>query len=175
MTTVDYNLTTNWYAIHAKPRRESLASVNLEALGLEILLPRVIEVQSSRGCTNRVIKPLFPGYFFARFCPGTCLQAVRFAHGVLGVVSAGTFPVPLDDDIILAIRARIASDGYAKLEPPIWTPGARVEVEEGPFRGFIGRFEREWDDGKRVLILLEAIQQARALVEKRWLRLVCAA
>jgi hypothetical protein len=33
----------------------------------------------------------------------------------------------------------------------------------------MGRIEREWDDGKRVMILLETLQQARVPIEKRWL------
>ena len=40
---------------------------------------------------------------------------------------------------------------------------------QGPFEGLMGRVEQEWDDGKRVAILLEGINKARVLIEKRWL------
>jgi hypothetical protein len=44
-----------------------------------------------------------------------------------------------------------------------------VAIEQGPFAGWVGKVECEWDDGKRVAILLEAISKARMLIDKRWL------
>jgi hypothetical protein len=37
-------------------------------------------------------------------------------------------------------------------------------IEDGALAGWLGEVEREWDDGRRVLILLDAIKQARVLV-----------
>ena len=64
------------------------------------------------------------------------------------------------------------SDGYIRLKAPRFQPGDRVTIEEGPLAGWVGQVEREWDDNKRVAILLEAIQQARLLIEKRSLNLL---
>ncbi len=46
---------------------------------------------------------------------------------------------------------------------------SRLTIENGPFQGLIGSVEREWDDGKRVMLLLEAMQHARVLVDRRCL------
>lgn len=46
------------------------------ALGVETLLPR-LEVERLMGGSARImVKPLFPGYFFARFCPENALESV---------------------------------------------------------------------------------------------------
>jgi hypothetical protein len=37
----------------------------------------------------------------------------------------------------------------------------------------MGEVEQEWDDGKRVSILLDVMSKARVLIEKRWLVPAC--
>ena len=164
---MDSSQSIYWYAIQAKPRQETLAGANLREIGLEILCPRIRCSQWVGRWFRPVVKPLFPGYFFARFCPAAALDLVRYARGVVRVVSTGRCLVPLDEDIVPAIQARLDGDGCVELEPRVWQPGERLEIQDGPFQGLIGRFVREWDDGRRVLILLEAIQRAQVLLEKR--------
>ena len=57
----------NWFALHTKPRRENFAVTNVSALGVESFLPRLKTEHSVHGVARAIIKPLFPGYFFARF------------------------------------------------------------------------------------------------------------
>jgi transcriptional antiterminator RfaH len=116
-------------------------------------------------------KPLFSGYFFSRFFPIVSMDAVRYSHGVLRVVGTSRFPIPLEPEIITAIRERLRPDGLIHLEPQRFKPGDVVMIEQGAFEGFMGTVERESDDGRRVAILLEALQQARLLVEKGWVSL----
>lgn len=160
---------TSWFAVQTKSQQESVAAVRVAKLGLEIFLPRVRESQSVRSGVRVVSKPLFSGYFFTRFCPLESLEAVRYAQGVLRVVSSGRFPVAVEPEIISGIQARMHPDGFIRLKAKEFRPGDRVTIEQGPFEGWVGEVQREQDSGKRVMILLEAIQQARLLVETRWL------
>jgi len=65
----------NWFAIHAKPRRETFAAANICALGLGILFPQIKTDRLIGGSAQQIIKPLFPGYFFTRFCPENSLES----------------------------------------------------------------------------------------------------
>jgi len=114
-------------------------------------------------------KPLFAGYFFAWFCPVVSMEALRSARGVLRVLGDGHGPIPIAPEIISEIRDRVQPDGFIRLEPTPLQPGQRVTIEQGPFEGLMGRVEQEWDDGRRVRILLEAIQHAHVLTEKHLL------
>ena len=160
---------TNWYAVHAKSAREGSAAANVSALGVEVLLPTLKKERLRHGVPKPLIAPLFPGYFFARFCPEALLESVRYARGVLRIVSTGRFPIPLADDIIQSIRARIGEDGYISLGRPRLQRGTEVTIQAGPFEGFIGRVEQELSGNARVVLLLEALQCARVVMEKRWL------
>lgn len=160
---------TNWFAIHAKPRREGFACINVAALGIEVLFPRVKVERLVRGAAQQGTKPLFPGYFFARFCPENSFELVKAIAGVLQVVSSGRMPIPVDDCVIQEVRDRVQEDGFIRIRPQKLAPGIRVAIQSGPFQGMMGRVERELDDRKRVAIFLETLFHARVLIERRWL------
>jgi transcriptional antiterminator RfaH len=159
----------NWFAIHAKPRRESFAAANLCALVLEILFPRIKVERFIRGSTQKIIKPLFPGYLFTRFCPENSLESVKAARGVLQVVSSGRMPIPVPDAIMQEIQNRVQEDGLIQIRPQVLAPGTLVTIQSGPFEGMMGRVERELGDRNRVAIFLETLFNVRVLIERRWL------
>lgn len=159
----------NWFAIRAKARRENFAAINVGALGIGILLPRVKVERLVRGAAQQGTKPLFPGYFFARFCPEDSFESVKGARGVLQVVSSGRMPIPVPDKVVRQIQDRVQEDGLIRIHPPGLAPGTRVAIQSGPFEGMMGRVERELDDRKRVAIFLETLFNARVLIERRWI------
>ena len=159
----------SWFAIQAKPRRESFAVTNIEKLGIEVLLPRIRFERLIRGIVQSGTKPLFPGYFFSRFRPETSLESVKTTRGILRIVNSGGIPIPVPEDVIREIQGRIEKDGLIKVRHPILVPGMLVTIQDGPFEGMMGRVERELDDHKRVAIFLETLFNARVLIERRWI------
>lgn len=160
----------NWFALHTKPRRENFAATNVSALGVESFLPQLKAERLEHGAGRTIIKPLFPGYFFARFRPEDSLERVECSRGVLHVVSSGRFPIPVEDQIVRDIQDRAEPDGLIRIRPHGLDRGDRVSIQEGPFEGLAGKVERESDDKRRVVILLEALLHARVVIERRWLR-----
>ena len=163
----------NWYAIYTKRGCEDLAAIYIRRLGLNVFLPRVKLKRVVGGILQTFIKPLFPSYLFARFCPAAYLHLIQYARGVNHVVCAGEVPLPVDDRIIDVIESHIGKDGYVRLEPKALLPGDRVIVQQGPFQGFKGLFARELNDRNRVVILLEGIEyEARVMLERPYLKAV---
>lgn len=171
---MDWLSDINWFAVHTKRFRETVAASSVDALGLEVFLP-MVKVE----CLDRVVikvgsKALFPGYFFARFRPGVCLDSVESARGVLHVIKSGIYPIPVEELVVSEIRNRVEEDGLIRLKRVELTPGDRVSIQDGPFAGMVGRIEAELDDRKRVAILLETLWNARVLIEKRCLEVEAA-
>jgi transcription antitermination factor NusG len=158
----------NWFAVHAKRYREKVAAASVGALGLEVFLPMVKVECSERAVIKVGCKALFSGYFFARFSPAIFLDVIEFARGVLYVIKSGSLPVAVDARVIREIQDRVEGDGLIRLQRGEFRAGDRVCIQEGPFAGMVGRVEAELDDHERVAILLEAMWNARLLVEKRW-------
>ncbi len=164
--------TENWFAVHVKASREESAALNIARLGIKVFVPKRLGHKFVWGVSSPVLKPLFPRYLFARFRPDVHLRSVSFARGVRDVVSFGDRPLSIDERIISEIRARVNSEGYVPLDSEPFRRGDRVSVEEGPFRGLTGMFDRELNNQDRVELLLETIAfQARVRVEKHWLKL----
>jgi transcriptional antiterminator RfaH len=164
----------HWFAVHAKPRRENFAAINISALGIRILLPRVKVERLVNAAAKQGTKPLFPGYFFARFSPERSFESVKCSRGVLRVLSSGRLPIPVHDEVVQEIQDRVQEDGLIRISPRNLEPGTRISIQSGPFEGMMGRIERELDDRKRVAILLETILNARVLIERRWVEAVSA-
>jgi transcriptional antiterminator RfaH len=159
----------HWFAIRAKPRRENFAAMNIGALGIGTLLPQVKVERLVRGALRQAAKPLFAGYFFARFQAADALESVKGARGVMQVVSSGRMPIPVSDKVVQEIQDRIEEDGYIRIRGQGLKPGTRVTIQSGPFEGLMGRVERELDDRRRVAIFLETLMNARVLIERRWI------
>ena len=157
-----------WYVIRTNPKQEERADSNLRAWKVETFSPK-LKVRRHNPYTGEptyVIKPLFPGYIFARFKLDDMLHKVGFTRGVHSVVSFGDSPTPIDDEIIDMVQARVAEDGFVRIREE-FRPGEEVVIKEGPLKSIAGVFERELEDSDRVMILLQTINyQARVSVDR---------
>jgi transcriptional antiterminator RfaH len=161
-----------WYVLQTKPRQEVRAESNLRFWGVETLAPMLKErcVVRQSGQAPYRLKPLFPGYIFARF-ESTRLAKVRLTRGVHNVVGFGGCATTIEEPVIAFIRNRIADDGFVHIAGP--QPGDLVEILDGPLKSLAGIFQQELTGRDRVLILLTSIQcHARVQVAKALIRKV---
>lgn len=166
MTAVSREASLRWYAIHTHAKQEQRAESNLLAWNVEAFTPRCLgrRRQQFRPQPSFFVKPLFPGYIFARFNAHAMLHKVRFTRGVRAVISVGDEPAPIEDVMIDIIRSKMDKDGLVRLEDNL-REGDEVMVHGGHFSGFVGVFERRLKDAERVMILLKTINsQVRVIV-----------
>jgi transcription elongation factor/antiterminator RfaH len=152
------NDTAHWYAIHTISKQEDRAHYNLLDMGVESFAPKIKQRSYNRrpNAPCYIAKSLFPGYLFARFVPEMWLHKVRYTRGVHSVVNADGKPIAIEHEIIDAIQARVASDGFVKLNDEL-QPGEKIVITAGVFKGLAGVFERKLKDTERVVILLNTI------------------
>jgi transcriptional antiterminator RfaH len=161
-----------WYAIHTHPKQENRAEGNLKALGVETFFPRIRDCRFNEFTSepSYFIKPLFPGYLFAKFALNSLLHKVRFTRGVHSVVCVGSDPASIDDRVIEIIAAQIDATGFVKIGDDL-EPGARVLIQAGPFKGLTGIFERKASAANRIKILLDCISfEARVEVDRNYVK-----
>ncbi len=146
----------SWYAIHTKPRQEATAQAALKREGIETFYPKLRQKRVIRRRLQWVKRPLFPGYFFARFDFMKTHRLVRYSAGVTGIVGFGERPAIVHPDILGAIRSHCEED-VITAPPPKLRPGDLVQVQEGPLSGLEGIFSSELNDEERVVILLQVM------------------
>lgn len=162
--------TLSWYVVHTHPKQEERTSNNLQAWGLETLNPKLLVNKCNQYTDKltRVVKPLFPGYIFARFRFNDMYHRIRFTRGVHSLVCFNNRPTPVDEEIISLIRSRIGTDGFVKTLAEL-KAGDEVVINDGRFQKLHGVFEREMQeaDSDRVTILLSSVSfQAHVVVDR---------
>lgn len=168
------NAGSDWYVIYTKPQQESRADHNLRAWNIETFAPKTREPRYNEftGRPIYITRFFFPRYIFACFNAAATLHKVGFVRGVQNVVGFGAGPVPIDEEIINLIKARVGEDGFVKVGEPL-APGDQVTVDSGPVKDLIGIFEREASAGERVHLLLTAAKyQCRLSVQRELIRKV---
>ncbi|MCL5951088.1 MAG: hypothetical protein M1132_05075 [Chloroflexi bacterium] len=146
----------NWYALYTKPHKERQVQALLTARGIHSYLP--LAPRSSHGSHAQAF---FPCYLFAH----ADLQfvgawTVQYTPGMRNIVTFGTNPAPIREDVISALQERLAHVTAIDEEGHILEPGDRVRISSGPLQDLDAIFDRH----------LSAAGRARVLVHllKRW-------
>lgn len=146
---------TDWYCIHTKPKCEHLAAAVLRSqFGIDTYCPRIRFQRSTPRGKVWFVEALFPSYFFGRFDLQESLRAVKSANHVIRVVEFGGNFVTIADRAIQEIREEMQHTDIREVKPSLHV-GDRVELTEGPMRGFKGIIEAMLEGKDRVRILLE--------------------
>ena len=118
-----------WYCIRAKPRMELVATATLSTLeNVEVFFPRT---QRTKKIPPQPLKPLFPGYFFARFDPVVHLRNVHYARGVAYIVRRKEVPVHVPPQVMIALRL-LSPEGVVEIPDRPHRVGEKVKIISGP-------------------------------------------
>jgi len=158
--------TAAWYVVSSKARREDVAAVQLAQRDVPVFLPRL--VFERRG--ERVVRPLFPGYLFARLVLPRDGARVVWAPGVRKLVTFEGEAPAVPDSAIEFLRAQAGPGGLIVARPRPLPVGRRVRVTDGPFAGLVGIIENPPDARGRVSVLMNILrQQTRVSIAVDWL------
>jgi transcriptional antiterminator RfaH len=155
----------NWYVVQTQPNSESRAQLNLARQGFEAYLPRYLKQRRHARKVEHVVRPLFPNYLFVLL--DTERERWRSVNGTFGVsrlVSHGDVPLPVPEGVVEAIRMREDDRGLVATLSPVFRPGQKVEILEGPMAMCTGLFLHA-SDSDRVVLLLDMLgQQVRVKI-----------
>jgi transcriptional antiterminator RfaH len=155
-----------WHVIHTKVREEFRALENLQAQGFEVFLPTCQVQKKQQGKVQLATEPLFPRYLFIRLSDVTSNWfSIRSTRGVSQLLRFGTAtdPVEISETIVDCLKQRCIKE-----EPlhELFKPGEMIEITQGPFKGFIGFFEKlhTLPDGlSRAMLLVEVLGSVQKL------------
>jgi transcriptional antiterminator RfaH len=149
-----------WYVIFA-PMAEKRAEIALREAMIETYLPCETVWRRHARKRDRVLRPLFMGYLFARMWPEDFHNAAA-ADGVLNIVgmSPGRDPsaYQIHETDVRKLQAQQENGDFDKTGPdePIIGPGSAVKVMSGPYMGWVGKVS-SMAGRDRVKVLMEAI------------------
>ena len=147
-----------WFVIWTESRAEKKVEARLAALGLSPWLPTVKERHQWSDRWKEVVRPLFPGYLFARSRSVEWHEVLR-TPGVLTVVKREGRPALLADAFVAGLRDAIERNGADPESVPQavdYAAGDEVIVQDGPLKGFRG-IVRERRSGRQLVIWVSEI------------------
>jgi transcriptional antiterminator RfaH len=141
-----------WYLIHCEAQRDQQVERLVAHAGMETFAARIPKTRKRNGD-----RALFPGYVFVRLeLDAGSWSAIRYLPGVRSLVEIGGGPCPVADEIVEAIRNRVAGyiASHARLQR-----GDRVAVAGGIFAELEGVFCELLSGEERVAILLDLMRR----------------
>ena len=154
----------HWYAIHTKPRQETVAADNLRRQDFEIYLPRIKQARRFRQQWRDKVEPLFPRYLFIRLDLGKDnIAPIRSTRGVTKLVSFSGQPATVPASFIDALTHSADPDtGLLHPEATLFEAGTTVTIVDGPLQGLEAIFKAH-DGEARAIILLELLGKTQQL------------
>lgn len=143
-----------WYAVYAAPRRETTAQQEFCNQGFRSFLPRYHKTTRHARKVTRTLAPLFPRYLFVALdLQRDRWQSVNGTFGVIGLVSSGDRPTPVQANVVEALIAASSPNGTLRDGPDL-EPGQCVRLAAGPFASQLGVLTTI-DDAGRVRVLMD--------------------
>ncbi len=148
-----------WYVVRTKPNREELARCHLERQRFQVYLPQTINIIKHARKTQRVKRPLFPGYLFLHL---TSIEenwvTIGSTIGTIGPVCFNSHYPTVPGQVIEMIKEKEDCRGYIGSMSKKFDRGQKIMISRGEWQGVIGAFHstRGYD---RSIILLNILQR----------------
>src|SRR5829696_5862388 len=103
--------TDAWHCVRTQPKHEHIAAAYLRrGCDIDVFSPKLRIQKATRRGAVWFVEALFPGYVFARFDWVSDCHRIRGTNGVSTVVTFGSAPPIIEDQIIESLRAEFDSE-----------------------------------------------------------------
>ena len=154
-------MTLQWIAIRSKPRSEKVAVRELKKKGIEVFLPLIKKRRKWSDRSKWVDFPLFPSYLFAKIELKNSIYVLQ-THGVNTIIKFSSKVVVIDDAVVKSLKLALEG-GFELYSIKNFITGQKVEVVDGPMKGARGIVDGKKKNDGRLIIKVEALQQAIAV------------
>jgi len=147
-----------WYVIYTLYNQEFRAEFNLKRQGYLVYLPKYLGLRKHARKVDKILKPLFPGYFFIKLDLSVeNISRINSTFGVNKLVTLGTEPNILPNFIVDNLKAQEDKKGNLdSVINSIYKVGENVKFGDGALKGsnavFMGKSEKH-----RVFVLLNIL------------------
>lgn len=143
----------SWFVVHTSPRAEKKVAERLEEIGVTTYCPVRTERRQWSDRIKKVTKPLIPSTIFVKL-PEQQRNRVFEVRGALRYMFWMGRPAKVREEEIDTMKTWLAND-HVDLEVTELTPGDRLTIPKGPFKGQTGRVAQLGPN--KIQLILEAI------------------
>ncbi len=126
-----------WAVVNTQTHKESVALENLQRQGYQVYCPVIRRRRSHARRMEEVLRPLFPGYLFARVdVDAQRWRPMLSTRGVRSLVQCGDRLSLIDDAFVQSLKSRERDGVIVRPESP-YRVGQEVRMACGPFDGLV--------------------------------------
>jgi transcription termination/antitermination protein NusG len=119
----------------------------------EILIPAA-KAKPTYGAEQIDDQQLFPGYMLLEMEPEQATIRLVAKTPRISRFLGGKEPSPISDKEIERILAQIRGEVVVSVEKHTFEPGSEVEINEGPFAGFMGIIESMDEEHEKLTVMV---------------------
>ena len=152
-------MSSKWYVIRSKPRRERFVRDQLSGQGLEVFFPAVkVHPVNPRAARERAY---FPSYLFVHLdLVAVGANRLRWMPAAVGLLEFGGEPAVVPDSLIAQLKLKVtAIQAAGGLVFAGLAPGDIIKITSGPFEGYEAIFDLRRKGSDRVRVLLELLRR----------------
>jgi transcription antitermination factor NusG len=157
-----------WYAVRTRSNFEFRARKLLDQKAITTFLPTLIVPSRRKDRRTWLHRPLFGGYLFVQvaLAPANQIEILK-TPGVVHLLTVDGRPRPVDPAEIDNLK-RLDGADQRVLPHRYMKRGDRVIIQEGPFAGVTGIYQRRKNQTDRVVVVCQALQRAVAVEIEEW-------
>lgn len=152
-----------WYVVQIYAGYETALVADLERrikqAGLDdlfgqILVPSVQAQKAFGAATSAGEQQLFPGYLLIEMVPEQ--EAIRLVQASPRVVRflGGKNPTPISQQEVDRVLSQLKGEVIVEPKTSNFVEGSEIEINEGPFAGFVGIVESVDDEHERLTVMV---------------------
>ena len=152
-------MSSKWYVIRSKPRRERFVHDQLSSQGLEVFFPAVkVHPVNPRSARERAY---FPSYLFVHLdLVAVGVNRLRWLPAAVGLLEFGGEPAIVPDLLVAQLKRKVSSiQAAGGLVFADLNPGDSIKITSGPFAGYEAIFDLRLKGSDRVRVLLELLRR----------------
>ena len=153
----ELNFASHWYALHTKSRHEKKVNIRLNEKGVTSYLPLNTVYRRWSDRYKEIQEPLFSCYVFVYIKLCDRLPVLQ-TDGAVHFVTFNGIPATIPEEQINAIKMILEKKQNVD-HAEFFTPGKKVKVARGPFKGVNGTLITN-KNNHRLVITIEGIKQA---------------
>lgn len=131
---MEMSKTRFWRAVYTKPRSEKKVAERLEKQGLEVYCPLQTTLKQWSDRKKKVSVPIFPSYVFIKL-EEIEREQVLVDPGIVNFVYWLGKPAVIRDDEMDQLKSFLSDNKDNKVTARTYSPGEKVEIVSGPFKG----------------------------------------
>lgn len=148
-----------WLVFYTRARSEKVSETQINEKGIQVFLPKCMEIRQWKDRKKKVVLPLFPNYIFAFVDEYERIEVLECRGIVRSLMFNGQMVEMSKEEIAQIELMQNQPHSIQTVSPPLRRLGEIITINEGPMKGLRGEVVEHYSSA-HLLVRINSINQA---------------